>query len=68
MFLDKLHFNNAIFKNREVYANWFGDLSYELDSAIVIQRCINACNNTNDIILPTHSMSIYSSIIIDKNK
>lgn len=66
-FLDKLHFNNAIFKNREVYANWFGDLSYELDSAIVIQRCINACNNTNDIILPTHSMSIYSSIIIDKN-
>lgn len=66
-FLDKLRFNNAILKNREVYANWFGDLSYELDSAIVIQRCIHACNNTNDIILPTHSMSIYSSIIIDKN-
>lgn len=66
-FLDKLRFNNAIFKNREIYANWFGDLSYENDSAIVIQRCINACNNTNDIILPTHSMSIYSSIIIDKN-
>lgn len=66
-FLDELHFNNAIFKNREIYANWFGDLSYENDSAIIIQRCINACNNTNDIILPTHSMSIYSSIIIDKN-
>lgn len=59
---------NLTISNNTVFAEWFGDMSNDIlcDSAIAINKAIQATRHGSTIELPTHNIYISSTILVDK--
>ena len=59
---------NLTISNNTVFAEWFGDMSNDIlcDSAIAINKAIQATRHCSTVELPTHNIYISSTILVDK--
>lgn len=59
---------NLTISNNTIFAEWFGDMNNDIscDSAIAINKAIQATRHGSTVELPAHNIYISSSVLVDK--